>query len=81
MFVTPRYLCSIGIKMFYNVSSWQIIGCGFHREPEESTVRFTRWANCLSEEQLLTQVDFLQNVDKSASGWCYGLLVCIKGLQ
>ncbi|XP_060583301.1 UDP-GlcNAc:betaGal beta-1,3-N-acetylglucosaminyltransferase-like protein 1 isoform X2 [Ruditapes philippinarum] len=33
-----------------------IIGCKFHRDPEGSTERFTKWANMISQEQLLTQV-------------------------
>ncbi|NXE10061.1 B3GNL protein, partial [Lophotis ruficrista] len=33
-----------------------IIGCQVRREPLESTERYTRWINNLTEEQLLTQV-------------------------
>ncbi|XP_069785640.1 queuosine-tRNA galactosyltransferase [Narcine bancroftii] len=33
-----------------------IIGCQVNREPEGSTVRYTRWINGLTQEQLLTQV-------------------------
>ncbi|XP_065591258.1 queuosine-tRNA galactosyltransferase isoform X2 [Cyrtonyx montezumae] len=33
-----------------------IIGCQVRREPPESTERYTRWINNLTEEQLLTQV-------------------------
>ncbi|XP_040505556.1 UDP-GlcNAc:betaGal beta-1,3-N-acetylglucosaminyltransferase-like protein 1 isoform X3 [Gallus gallus] len=33
-----------------------IIGCQVRREPPESTARYTRWINNLTEEQLLTQV-------------------------
>ncbi|KAM9222479.1 queuosine-tRNA galactosyltransferase [Leptosomus discolor] len=33
-----------------------IIGCQVRREPLESTERYTRWINSLTEEQLLTQV-------------------------
>uniref|UniRef100_A0A8B9Q978 Glycosyltransferase 2-like domain-containing protein n=2 Tax=Apteryx owenii TaxID=8824 RepID=A0A8B9Q978_APTOW len=33
-----------------------IIGCQIRREPLESTERYTRWINNLTEEQLLTQV-------------------------
>uniref|UniRef100_A0A8V1AK53 UDP-GlcNAc:betaGal beta-1,3-N-acetylglucosaminyltransferase like 1 n=1 Tax=Gallus gallus TaxID=9031 RepID=A0A8V1AK53_CHICK len=32
-----------------------IIGCQVRREPPESTARYTRWINNLTEEQLLTQ--------------------------
>ncbi|XP_032304197.1 UDP-GlcNAc:betaGal beta-1,3-N-acetylglucosaminyltransferase-like protein 1 isoform X6 [Coturnix japonica] len=32
-----------------------IIGCQIRREPPESTERYTRWVNNLTEEQLLTQ--------------------------
>ncbi|KAF1667573.1 UDP-GlcNAc:betaGal beta-1,3-N-acetylglucosaminyltransferase-like protein 1, partial [Aptenodytes patagonicus] len=35
-----------------------IIGCQVRREPLESTERYTRWINNLTEEQLLTQVVF-----------------------
>ena len=34
----------------------QIVGCGFHRLPAESTVRFTRWANSLDDQQLYHQL-------------------------
>ncbi|XP_064890693.1 queuosine-tRNA galactosyltransferase isoform X4 [Columba livia] len=34
----------------------QIIGCQVRREPVDSTERYTRWINNLTEEQLLTQV-------------------------
>ncbi|XP_071107470.1 queuosine-tRNA galactosyltransferase-like [Haliotis cracherodii] len=33
-----------------------IIGCCFHRTPGDSTLRFTRWANSLSPDQLSIQV-------------------------
>ncbi|KAL3876188.1 hypothetical protein ACJMK2_034059 [Sinanodonta woodiana] len=33
-----------------------IIGCKFHRMPEGSTERYTKWANTLSPDQLYTQV-------------------------
>ncbi|NXY43391.1 B3GNL protein, partial [Ceuthmochares aereus] len=33
-----------------------IIGCQVRREPLDSTERYTRWINSLTEEQLLTQV-------------------------
>ncbi|KAK3742711.1 hypothetical protein RRG08_025653 [Elysia crispata] len=33
-----------------------IVGCKFHREPAESTQRYTQWANMLSSEQLFFQV-------------------------
>ncbi|XP_045212343.2 UDP-GlcNAc:betaGal beta-1,3-N-acetylglucosaminyltransferase-like protein 1 [Mercenaria mercenaria] len=33
-----------------------IIGSKFHREPEGSTDRFTKWANTITQEQLYTQV-------------------------
>ncbi|XP_023718290.1 UDP-GlcNAc:betaGal beta-1,3-N-acetylglucosaminyltransferase-like protein 1 isoform X1 [Cryptotermes secundus] len=32
-----------------------IVGCGFHRLPADSTVRFTRWANSLDDQQLYHQ--------------------------
>ncbi|XP_032817200.2 queuosine-tRNA galactosyltransferase isoform X3 [Petromyzon marinus] len=32
-----------------------VIGCQVRREPEDSTERYTRWINGLSQEQLLTQ--------------------------
>ena len=34
----------------------QIVGCRFVRDPPDSTVRFTRWANTLTPEQLQLQV-------------------------
>nr|CAD7262945.1 unnamed protein product [Timema shepardi] len=34
----------------------QIIGSNFERLPKDSTVRFTRWANSLREEQLYRQI-------------------------
>lgn len=33
-----------------------IIGSKFHREPEGSTERFTKWANTLSQDQLYSQI-------------------------
>lgn len=33
-----------------------IIGSKFHREPEGSTERFTKWANALSQDQLYSQI-------------------------
>ncbi|GFS94931.1 UDP-GlcNAc:betaGal beta-1,3-N-acetylglucosaminyltransferase-like protein 1 [Nephila pilipes] len=33
-----------------------IIGCRFHREPSDSTPRYTKWANNLSTSQLYTQI-------------------------
>lgn len=33
-----------------------IIGSKFHREPEDSTERFTKWANTLSQDQLYSQI-------------------------
>lgn len=33
-----------------------IVGCQFHREPAESTQRYTQWANTLSPQQLVLQV-------------------------
>ncbi|XP_076060901.1 queuosine-tRNA galactosyltransferase-like [Oratosquilla oratoria] len=33
-----------------------IVGCQFKREPPDSTVRFTKWANTLTQEQLTLQV-------------------------
>ncbi|RUS75577.1 hypothetical protein EGW08_016671 [Elysia chlorotica] len=33
-----------------------IVGCKFHREPADSTQRYTQWANALSSEQLCCQV-------------------------
>ncbi|XP_035211954.1 UDP-GlcNAc:betaGal beta-1,3-N-acetylglucosaminyltransferase-like protein 1 isoform X2 [Stegodyphus dumicola] len=33
-----------------------IVGCQFHREPEDSTPRYTNWANNLSSSQLYTQI-------------------------
>ncbi|CAL1530443.1 unnamed protein product [Lymnaea stagnalis] len=38
------------------MSKQAIVGCKFHREPADSTQRFTNWANNLSEDQLYTQV-------------------------
>ncbi|XP_072029834.1 queuosine-tRNA galactosyltransferase-like [Amphiura filiformis] len=32
-----------------------IIGCQFHREPANSTERYTHWCNTITEEQLYTQ--------------------------
>lgn len=32
-----------------------IVGCRFHREPEDSTSRYSKWANTLDEHQLYTQ--------------------------
>lgn len=37
-------------------ASSAIVGCRFVRDPPESTVRFTRWANTLTPEQLQLQV-------------------------
>lgn len=34
----------------------QLIGSGFTRLPEDSTDRYTRWSNTLSQDQLYTQV-------------------------
>nr|CAD7455809.1 unnamed protein product [Timema tahoe] len=34
----------------------QIIGSNFERLPKDSTIRFTRWANSLKEEQLYRQI-------------------------
>ncbi|VEN35678.1 unnamed protein product [Callosobruchus maculatus] len=34
----------------------QIVGCKFRREPENSTLRYTKWANSLSPKQLELQV-------------------------
>ncbi|XP_074649398.1 queuosine-tRNA galactosyltransferase-like [Tubulanus polymorphus] len=33
-----------------------IIGCRFYRLPEDSTERFTKWANTISQHQLKTQI-------------------------
>ncbi|KAF2897810.1 hypothetical protein ILUMI_08366 [Ignelater luminosus] len=33
-----------------------IVGCKFKREPENSTVRYTKWANSLLQEQLNVQI-------------------------
>ncbi|KAG5887930.1 hypothetical protein JTB14_003026 [Gonioctena quinquepunctata] len=33
-----------------------IVGCKFIREPENSTLRYTKWANCLTQNQLDLQV-------------------------
>ncbi|XP_076442714.1 queuosine-tRNA galactosyltransferase-like [Babylonia areolata] len=33
-----------------------IVGCGFHRDPEGSTARFTHWANSMTPQQLYTQM-------------------------
>ncbi|KAK6187454.1 hypothetical protein SNE40_005481 [Patella caerulea] len=37
-------------------SSKALIGCKFHRLPEDSTIRFTKWANNLTPHQLYTQM-------------------------
>ena len=34
----------------------QLIGCGFNRSPADSTQRYTKWYNSLSQAQLHTQV-------------------------
>ncbi|CAG9831610.1 unnamed protein product [Diabrotica balteata] len=39
-----------------NSSVDTIVGAQFKREPEDSTVRYTKWANSLSQEQLSLQV-------------------------
>lgn len=36
--------------------SKSIVGCKFHRLPEGSTQRYTKWANTISQEQLYTQM-------------------------
>ncbi|KAJ8954089.1 hypothetical protein NQ318_004394, partial [Aromia moschata] len=37
-------------------TNYAIIGCQFRREPENSTMRYTKWANSLSQDQLNQQV-------------------------
>lgn len=35
---------------------FQILGCRFKREPENSTSRYTKWANSLTHDQLNLQI-------------------------
>ncbi|RWS11610.1 UDP-GlcNAc:betaGal beta-1:3-N-acetylglucosaminyltransferase-like protein 1 isoform X2 [Dinothrombium tinctorium] len=49
-----RTLFEIAVK--YDSHKNLLIGSRFHRLPEDSTKRFTKWANSLSEYQLYTQI-------------------------
>ena len=40
----------------YDFITGQIIGSQFVRDPPGSTERFTKWANEMAQEQLITQV-------------------------
>ncbi|XP_028828211.1 queuosine-tRNA galactosyltransferase isoform X1 [Denticeps clupeoides] len=63
-----RYLCfqdaddvmmPARVRMQYEMAEHHpdaIVGCRVRRVPEDSTVRYTRWINSLSPQQLLTQV-------------------------
>lgn len=42
-------------KAFHSLI-FQIIGCKFKRTPENSTVRYTKWANGLTQKQLTQQI-------------------------
>lgn len=47
--ITKQYSASIS-------SNNAIVGCRFHRKPENSTPRYTQWANNLSPYQLYSQI-------------------------
>ncbi|XP_025076237.1 UDP-GlcNAc:betaGal beta-1,3-N-acetylglucosaminyltransferase-like protein 1 isoform X2 [Pomacea canaliculata] len=47
-----------------------IVGCKFHREPPDSTKRFTEWANSLSPMQLYTQVYTSHGPTVIMPTWC-----------
>lgn len=41
-------------KCLYSLS--KLIGSKFQREPEDSTIRYTKWANSLTDKQLNEQI-------------------------
>lgn len=44
------------LKWTWSFTSYQIVGSKFERDPPESTVRYTNWANSITPEQLNQQV-------------------------
>ncbi|KAF4797300.1 UDP-GlcNAc:betaGal beta-1,3-N-acetylglucosaminyltransferase-like 1 [Turdus rufiventris] len=54
-----------------------IIGCQVRREPVDSTERYTRWINNLSQEQLLTQGSIEPSVKiKNPNNWLQQMQFC-----